>query len=86
MDASLCPIFSPTVSSREVLYDGIVLGSKRERKSPDHFGNGQVSEEIFENPPPAQCPSNVLMVPESPNTDFICPVAAELYHVLLLTL
>lgn len=70
----------------EILYDGIILGSKRMRKSPNHFSNGQVPEEILENPPLDECPSNVLVVPESPNTDFICPMTAELYHVLLLTL
>lgn len=59
----------------EILYDGIILGSKRERKSPNPFSNGQVPEEIIENPPPAEHPSNV---PESPNTDFICPMTAEL--------
>lgn len=32
-----------------------------------HFSNGQVSEEILENPPPGECPSDVLVVPESPN-------------------
>lgn len=86
MDASQWPIFSPTVSPGGILYRGIILGSKRVRKSPNHFGNGQVSEEILENPPPAGCPSNILVVPESPNTDFICLVTAELYHVLFLTL
>lgn len=44
------------------------------------------TEEILKNPPPAECPSNVLVVPESPNTDFMSTVIAELYHVLLLTL
>lgn len=65
----------------EILYDGIILGSKRERESPNHFSNGQVPEDIVENPPPAECPSNVLVVPESPHTDSICPVTAEFYHI-----
>ena len=64
----------------EVLHDGIIFDSKWERqqsKQGTNFCYGQVSEEILANPPPAECPSNVLVVPERPNAGFICPVTAE---------
>lgn len=84
MDPNQCPAFSPTVSPGEILYDGIIFDSNWERKQSkpgENFANGQVLEENLENPPPAECPSNVLVVPESPNAAFICPVTTKSYYV-----
>lgn len=51
-----------------------------------NFENEKVSfhSKILENLLPTSA-SNVLVVPERPNTGFICPVTAEVYYVLLLT-